>query len=169
MAHVQVANNMEITAPGIAPKFGDRVEYVICASSAKRVVDKAEEPHDDGEMCLAIDYSHYLEAIKKPLLDLLQTPLRALLPEAYDELVNFMSDAQDRARAFCAEHARCRIGGTWKDGHMTKDGLVQTKIHIPGRVVPKLLQPPRKRKKRDEAVESSAQCAITCFLRRGVD
>ena len=41
MVHVQVATNMETRERGSAPKVGDRVYYVVCASSAKRVVDKA--------------------------------------------------------------------------------------------------------------------------------
>ena len=165
MAHVQVAKHMEERAPGSAPKRGDRVEYIVCASEAKRVVDKAEEPRHAAENGLAIDYIHYLEAIERPLLDLVQLPLEALAPGSYEDLLAFVKQAGNRARALCAEHARARVGATWKEGHVTKDGRVQTKLHIPGRVAPQQLPPPQKKAKQTLADAATGSQQITSFFK----
>ncbi len=148
MVHVQVVRNMETRERGSAPKVGDRVYYIVCASSATRIVDKAEDPQHAAEKRLAIDYLHYVEAIRTPLLRLVEIPLQSLSPGAYDELSAFLEKACNRARALNAEHSRCRVGSIWKDGHMTKDGTIQTKLVIPGRVAPlELAAPKAKRRK----------------------
>ena len=168
MAHIQVVKNMEARAAGSAPKIGDRVEYVICASSAKRVVDRVEAPEHAAELQLAIDWTHYLDAVERPLLELVQMPLHALLPGSYDELADYIEKARGRARALCAEHSKCRVGATWKDGHMTKDGKVQKKLHFIGHAG--ALPPPRKKAKRSSAAEVAVgQRSLTAFFKRGVD
>ena len=71
-----------------------------------------------------LPYEHYVEAIQAPLLRLVEIPLRALSPGAFEELAAFAEQARCRARALNAEHSRCRIGAQWKDGHKAKDGRV---------------------------------------------
>lgn len=136
MIHVTVARNMEARAACSAPKIGDRVYYIVCASSANCVVDKAEDPQYAAACDLAIDYVHYVDAIKTPLLRLVEIPLQALSPDAYAELAAHVATACNRARALNAEYSRCRVGAVWKDGHMTKDGKVQKKLMLASRYPP---------------------------------
>ena len=169
MTHVQVARNMATRAPGSAPKVGDRVHYIICASTAKRVVDRAEEPQHAAAARLAIDYTHYVEAVETPLLRLAEIPLQTLSPGAFDELAAFLVRARNRARALNAEHCRCRAGAAWKDGHMTKDGKIQQKLVFVKRTPPQELAAVPKRSKRGADTSSGSgrgRPSIANFFKR---
>ena len=166
MVHVKVARNMEARELGSAPKVGDRVYYIVCASSATRVVDKAEDPRHATEKALAIDYLHYVEAISPPLLRLVEIPLQSLSPGAYAELTAFLERASNRARALSAECSRCRVGACWKEGHLSKDGKIQTKLVLSGRVAPKEIAPrARPRKAKAEAQGDVQQKSLLQFFK----
>jgi DNA polymerase delta subunit 1 len=163
MAHVQVKKLMDERSAGSGPKVGDRVSYIVCSSSATRIVDRAEDPAHASTIGLSIDYLHYVTAIETPLLRLVEIPLRQLSVGLYEGLEAFMVRALNRARAQCALATRCRVGTVWKDGHLAKDGLVQRTLvcsEPPAEIAAK-----RKRQKRDgSAVERGEQRPISDYF-----
>lgn len=69
-AHVELAAKMKKRDPGNAPKLGDRVPYVITASTKNAAAySKAEDPIYVLENSIPIDFQYYLEnQLSKPLL-----------------------------------------------------------------------------------------------------
>lgn len=70
LPHVEVAAKMAKRDPARAPKFGDRVAYLVLAGAAKaKLYEKAEEPLYALEQDLPVDADYYLEnQLKQPLL-----------------------------------------------------------------------------------------------------
>ena len=125
MPQAIVARLMEAREPGSAPKSGDRVEYIVCASSAARVVDKCESPAHAGAKGLAIDYLYYIGAIEQPLLRLIEIPFNSLRKGAYEDFLVYLEQCKSRARGLIRLNSKCRRGTEWKDGHAAKDGSHQ--------------------------------------------
>nr|BAJ78774.1 DNA polymerase delta catalytic subunit [Panorpa takenouchii] len=69
-AHVELANKMKKRDPGTAPKLGDRVPYVLTASTKNaKAYEKAEDPIYVLENNIPIDSKYYLDnQLSKPLL-----------------------------------------------------------------------------------------------------
>ena len=106
-----------------------------------------------------------------PRLRLVEIPLQALSPGAFDELAAFLERAHNRARGLDAEHCRCRAGDAWKDGHMTKDGKIQQKLVLDKRTPPQALATAPKHGKRSAETSgssgsSSGQRSIANFFKR---
>jgi len=70
MAHVEVAEKMRKRDPSTAPRFGDRVSYLVTAGAAKaKVYERAEDPLFALEHDLPVDADYYLESqLKQPLV-----------------------------------------------------------------------------------------------------
>jgi DNA polymerase delta subunit 1 len=117
MPHVKVAALMNERDAGSAPRVGDRVEYVVIASESKRIVDKVDDVGYAEAQRLPPDWHHYVEALERPLLRVLEVPLRSIDPAMYHDLMTFLSDKKTKALALRKTHSMARHGSTWVDGH----------------------------------------------------
>ena len=126
--HWVVKELMRRREVGSEPRVGDRVEYVVVASLTERVVDKAEDVAYAQAHGLPPDWSHYFEAVERPLMRLLEVPLRAVDPTALDALKETADRLRERARLQTKQHCLARIGLRWEHGHRCKSGAVQMKL-----------------------------------------
>jgi len=126
--HWVVKELMRRREAGSEPRVGDRVEYVVVASLTERVVDKAEDVAYAQAHGLPPDWSHYFEAVERPLMRLLEVPLRAVDPEALEALKATADRLRERARLQTRQHCVARLGLRWEHGHRCKSGAVQMKL-----------------------------------------
>ena len=127
--HCVVRDLMRRREAGSEPRVGDRVEYVVVASNASRVVDKAEDVAHAERAGLPPDWLHYLEAVERPLMGILEVPLRAVDPAALQEVHLRCEHLRDRAKRQVAKHCMARHGTSWSLGLLCKDGSVQRPLH----------------------------------------
>ena len=130
MAHVKVAELMNERDPGSAPRVGDRVEYVVVASSSPRVVDRAEDVAYAEAHGLAPDWHFYVKALEKPLMRVLEVPLTSIDASLYGGLLQTFKDNSHDAAVKCRRHGKVRHGATWIHGHACKTGPPQLKLCI---------------------------------------
>ena len=128
MAHVRVVDLVRRRSPGSETRVGGRVEYLVVASETARVVDKAEDIECVREHRLPPDWLHYVEAIEKPLMRLLDVPLQTLDPQGLGELRLFFGGAKVKAKALLKQYGMSRNGVDWFAGLPTKDGGTQLKL-----------------------------------------
>ena len=126
--HCVVRELMRQREVGSEPRIGDRVEFVVVASRAGRVVDKAEDVAHAERAGLPPDWLHYLEAVERPLTAILEVPLRAVDPAALAELQERCLQLKDLARRQVAQHCMARHGTKWSHGWACKDGTVQRSL-----------------------------------------
>lgn len=126
--HWTVKELMRLREPGSEPRVGDRVEFVVVASLAERVVDKAEDVSYAQAQRLPPDWLHYFEAIERPLMRLLEVPLRAVAPEELEALTARCTVLKEQARMQTRRHSLARLGVRWEQGHRCKTGAVQLKL-----------------------------------------
>ena len=126
MAHLAVANRMDMRNTGSAPRIGDRVEYVIVASQDSRVVDKAEDVKYAEAHSLPPDWYFYLESLERPVLRLLEVPLRSdhfLKQGLYEDLMRYFQIEKNEASKMRLRFGRvCKEDGSWIEGIKCKDG-----------------------------------------------
>jgi DNA polymerase elongation subunit (family B) len=128
MAHVKVASLMNARDPGSAPRVGDRVEYVVVASSSPRVVDRVEDVAYAEAHALAPDWHFYVQALEKPLLRVLEVPLLSMDVSLYNSLINSFKEHSHEALKRCRKHGKVRHGSVWIQGHACKAGPPQLKL-----------------------------------------
>jgi DNA polymerase elongation subunit (family B) len=128
-AHWRVKELMREREPGSEPRVGDRVEYVVVASKADRVVDKVEDVAHAQAKGLPPDWLHYFEAIETSLMRLLDVPLRAVDERALVELQRACGGLRRTAAEQTERHAMARQGARWVHGHRAgKSGAVQLRL-----------------------------------------
>ena len=72
-AHVELATKMKKRDAATAPQMGDRVPYVIIKGvKGAKAYEKAEDPIWALEKGLPLDYQHYVDALRLPLLRLFE-------------------------------------------------------------------------------------------------
>ena len=113
MAHLAVCARIEARDPGAGPKSGDRVEFVVLNTGASRVIDKAEDATYSAANQLPLDAVYYIEQFKKPVLRLMETPLKAV-PGMYDDLERIFLECEEAARTWGASCQVKDVRGTWK-------------------------------------------------------
>lgn len=113
---------------GSEPRVGDRVEYVVVASTSQRVVDKCEDVCFAERQGLPPDWLHYLEAAERPLKAILEVPLASLRPTLLQHLEGVCRGLKQKAGGLVAKHCMARKGVIWRSGHLSKDGSVQSKL-----------------------------------------
>ena len=128
--HCRVKELMKERELGSEPRVGDRVEFVIIASTSHRVVDKAEDVGYATLQKLPPDWLHYMEAIEAPLMRLLDVPLRTAEPTIFMELETKCRDLRTQAHQMTMAHGLARVGTTWIWGHRTRNGGMQQKLSI---------------------------------------
>lgn len=132
MSHVRVAKLMEERQHGSAPRSGERLAFVVVASTCARVVDKVDDVQYAEENRLPPDWVHYVEMLTGPLLRLLEVPLQSLAPHKLAELLSFFDDAKRRAGGMVMAQCVARQGTRWLPGHMTKTGTQLRLTSLPG-------------------------------------
>ena len=123
--HCVVRDLMKQRELGSEPRIGDRVEFVVIASRSTRVVDKAEDVAHAERERLPPDWLHYLEAVERPLMSIMEVPLATVAPEALEEVRRRCEQLKNQARSKLSEHCMARHGTSWSPGHVCKDGTVQ--------------------------------------------
>ena len=126
MAHRAVADRMDRRIAGSAPRVGDRVEYVVIASQSARVVDRSEDVAYAEAKKLPPDWHFYLESLERPVMRLLEVPLRSehfAEKKLYEELVEYMQVEKTKAFKKRQRFSRvCKSDGSWIEGIKCKDG-----------------------------------------------
>jgi hypothetical protein len=125
LPHVKVASLMQHRHAGSAPRVGDRVEYVVIASESPRVVDRVDDVGFAQRESLPPDWYFYTEAIERPLLRVLEVPLRSINQDLYAELEAFFQQAKSQALAQRKKHSMVRHEAKWFLGHACKKGPPQ--------------------------------------------
>jgi len=128
--HWRVKELMREREPGSEPRVGDRVEFVVVASSAPRVVDKVEDVGYAAAQKLPPDWLHYMEAIEGPLMRLLEVPLQSTEPELLQAVRTRCAELRGRAQQLTVAHGLARRGTSWVWGHRARDGGVQLKLEV---------------------------------------
>ena len=123
--HCVVKELMRKREAGSEPRVGDRVEFVVVASTSARVVDKAEDVGHAEREGLPPDWLHYLEAVERPLMGILEVPLGTADPAGLVVLKRRCEQLKAQARTQVAQHCMARHGIDWSPGHLCKDGSVQ--------------------------------------------
>jgi len=123
--HCVVRDLMKQREHGSEPRVGDRVEFVVIASRSTRVVDKAEDVAHAEKQGLPPDWLHYLEAVERPLMSILEVPLRTVSPESLDGLRHQCEQMKALAKDKLSQSCMARHGTSWLPGHLCKDGTVQ--------------------------------------------
>jgi len=123
--HCVVRDLMKQREVGSEPRVGDRVEFVVIASRSTRVVDKAEDVAHAEREGLPPDWLHYLEAVERPLMSIMEVPLATVAPESLVEVRRRCEQLKAQARSKLSEHCMARHGTSWSPGHVCKDGSVQ--------------------------------------------
>jgi DNA polymerase elongation subunit (family B) len=123
--HCVVRDLMKQRELGSEPRVGDRVEFVVVASRSTRIVDKAEDVAHAERERLPPDWLHYLEAVERPLMSIMEVPLATVAPEALEEVRRRCEQLKNQARSKLSEHCMARHGTSWSPGHVCKDGSVQ--------------------------------------------
>jgi len=126
--HWRVKELMKERELGSEPRVGDRVEFVVIASTSQRIVDKAEDVGYATVHKLPPDWLHYMEAIEAPLMRLLDVPLRTAEPELLTMVEGRCRELRARAQQMTTAHGLARIGTSWMWGHRTRDGGMQHKL-----------------------------------------
>jgi DNA polymerase elongation subunit (family B) len=151
--HWKVKELMREREPGSEPRVGDRVEYVVVASRAAKVVDKAEDVAYAQAQRLPPDWLYYFEAIETSLMRLLDVPLRAVDERALEELQATCGSLRRQATEQTGRHAMAREGARWLHGHRCgKSGGVQLRLDGVSTFVP-----PSRADLERPALESRAQ------------
>ena len=104
------------------------MEYVVIASESPRVVDRAEDVEYAQREGLPPDWFFYTEAIERPLLRVLEVPLRSIDASMYEELEDFVRCAKAAALVQRKKHSKVRYEARWLDGHACKSGPPQQKL-----------------------------------------
>lgn len=123
--HCVVRDLMKARETGSEPRVGDRVEFIVVASSSPRVVDRAEDVAHAEREKLPPDWMHYLEAVERSLMAILEVPLGALSPTSLEEVRVECAQLKLRAKHMVTQHCMARHGTSWSSGHICKDGSVQ--------------------------------------------
>ena len=126
--HCVVRDLMKAREQGSEPRVGDRVEFVVVASSSSRVVDKAEDVAHAERQALPPDWLHYFEAVERSLMAILEVPLNTISPVSLEEVRLECAQLRARAQHMVAQHCMARHGTSWSSGHVCKDGTVQQKL-----------------------------------------
>lgn len=126
--HWRVKELMKERELGSEPRVGDRVEFVVIASTSQRVVDKAEDVGYATANQLPPDWLHYMEAIEAPLMRLLEVPLRTSEPELLAAVEARCGALRAQAQQMTIAHGLARKGTSWVWGHRTRDGGTQGKL-----------------------------------------
>lgn len=130
MVHWRVKELMKERELGSEPRVGDRVEFVVIASTSQRVVDKAEDVGYATLQKLPPDWLHYMTAIEAPLRRLLDVPLGAAEPELLQRVEERCRELRARAQQMTLAHGLARSGAAWIWGHRARDGGVQQKLSL---------------------------------------
>lgn len=145
LPHVVVNKMAQRRCPGSEKLPGDRVVFVVVASETSRLLDKVESLDFARERGLPPDWSYYLEALEKPVLRVLEVPLRSVSEPLLESLRELFQKGHAEARAKLRRHslARCETSLEWVPGHKLKSGGVQSKLPFQGVAV----SAPRERRK----------------------
>ena len=126
--HCVVRDLMKARETGSEPRVGDRVEFVVVASTSSRVVDKAEAVAHAERQMLPPDWLHYFDAVERSLMAILEVPLTAVSPTSLEEVRLECAQLRAQATRMVAKHCMARHGSSWSSGHVCKDGTVQQKL-----------------------------------------
>jgi DNA polymerase delta subunit 1 len=167
--HCVVRDLMKARENGSEPRVGDRVEFVVVASSSSRVVDKAEDVAHAERQTLPPDWLHYFEAVERSLMAILEVPLGTISPTSLEEVRLECAQLRAKAQHLVSQHCMARHGTSWSSGHVCKDGTVQQKLRD---VVPTaeaaerpFFAPAAKKQRKAEAEKALArQLPLTSFL-----
>lgn len=122
MVHVCVVDLINSRNPGSAPRVGERVSFVVVASETPRVVDKVEDVGFAESELLPPDWTHYVDMLERPLMRLLDVPLKSLDPRKLEDLEVFFLEAKKRSNAQVRQCSLARHGAGWLNGHRTTSG-----------------------------------------------
>ena len=125
MPHVKVAALMDARDAGSAPRVGDRVEYIVVASECARVVDRVEDVGHAQTEALPPDWFFYVEALERPMLRMLEVPLRFLDQSLSDGMRDFFAETKVQAARLRRRHCMVRYGLKWVSGLASKKGPPQ--------------------------------------------
>jgi DNA polymerase delta subunit 1 len=114
-----------LRSPGSESRVGGRVDYVVIAGAARRVVDRVEDPEYAAREKLPPDWPHYVEAVSAPLLRLLRVPLRSTQERLAARLDASVERARAAAAARAAREGVVREGARWLPGRRCVDGSRQ--------------------------------------------
>lgn len=128
MPHVKVASLMDERNAGSAPRVGDRVEYIVVASESSRVVDRVEDVGHAAAAGLPPDWLFYVEALERPMLRMLEVPLRFLDESLSSEMQLFFAEKKKEALALRRKYCMARYGLKWVSGIASKSGPPQQKL-----------------------------------------
>lgn len=158
LPHVRLRDLMAQREPGSEPRVGDRVYFVFVASSSDKLFEKVESMEYAKEQALPMDKVHYINALEKPIMNLLEIPLGSMNRSLLLDLRRSFDNAKDRAYSYVTNNAMTRrSNGAWVRGHATKGG-VQT-------VIPCLEPVPCPRpKKKTRVVKNEGQRSLFEFM-----
>ena len=123
-----------------------------------KLFEKVESMEYAKEQGLPMDKVHYINALEKPIMNLLEIPLESMNKDLLLTLRKHFDDAKDRAYSYVTNNAMTRkSNGAWVRGHATKGG-VQTVIQG--------LQPVActRPKKRTRVVKNEGQRSLFDFV-----
>ena len=158
--HCVVRDLMKQRELGSEPRVGDRVEFVVIASRSSRVVDKAEDVAYAEKAGLPPDWLHYLEAVERPLMGIMEVPLSTVSPESLDGVRLQCEQLRAQARNKLSLNCMARHGTSWFPGHVCKDGSVQRPLRellLPSQTPPAVLDVSDVRVKKKPRKEAEKQ------------
>jgi DNA polymerase delta subunit 1 len=167
--HCVVRDLMKARESGSEPRVGDRVEFVVVASTSSRVVDKAEDVAHAERRMLPPDWLHYFDAVERSLMAILEVPLTAVSPTSLEEVRLECAQLRAQATRMVSQHCMARHGTSWSSGHVCKDGSVQQKLRdvLPAaEAAERLFFAPAAKKQRKADVQNALarQPSLTSFL-----
>lgn len=111
LPHVELAKRLKQRDSATAPNVGDRISYIIIKGNKGQAQhERAEDPLYVLDNNLAIDYNHYLEAIKNPLsriFDVIMQNPETLFAGDHTRHKTILTSNQTALSKFLKKAARC--------------------------------------------------------------
>lgn len=111
LPHVELAKRLKQRDSATAPNVGDRISYIIIKGTKGQAQhERAEDPLYVLDNNLAIDYNHYLEAIKNPLsriFDVIMQNPETLFAGDHTRHKTILTSSQTALSKFLIKAVRC--------------------------------------------------------------